>query len=245
MIELISVECNAAPAVRKRPAPSPPKTARLEPRILYAVELDLDPLPIPNWDLRCPTCDYILNGLPLHRCPECGTEFNIRSIIPTSAGLRDPRFSGEELPFPDFGLTCAKCGYPLAGTRERRCPSCFEPFDPQVIKPADGWFTIEPWMCQGVPIDVVGAVLDAEYVPYTVHEHRSAVGFAWSSISVARDFIFDLLYVIRQRVSESATPGTGSPADSAEAKPWNCESCSQQNPAHFAVCWNCQTARGG
>ena len=130
-----------------------------------AVEIDLDQLPIPNWDLRCPTCDYTLNGLPSHRCPECGTAFDVRSIIPTSVRLREPIFTGRELPFPDFGLKCEKCDYPRAGARERRCPSCFEPFDPQAIVPRDEWFAIEAWMCQGIPIEIVGAILDAEYVP--------------------------------------------------------------------------------
>ncbi|RIK69368.1 MAG: hypothetical protein DCC65_01090 [Planctomycetota bacterium] len=39
-------------------------------------------LPVPDLGLRCLRCGYNLAHLPRHRCPECGTEFDIESYIP-------------------------------------------------------------------------------------------------------------------------------------------------------------------
>ena len=43
--------------------------------------VDLNQLPIPDWGLRCPTCSYLLKGLPSHRCPECGTQLPMAGLV--------------------------------------------------------------------------------------------------------------------------------------------------------------------
>lgn len=50
----------------------------------YNGVMTLDPhaLPVPDLGLRCRTCGYLLAGLPQHRCPECGIEFNLDDHIP-------------------------------------------------------------------------------------------------------------------------------------------------------------------
>jgi len=35
----------------------------------------------------------------------------------------------DELPVPDWGLTCPACGHPLAGSKTHRCEQCGEVFD--------------------------------------------------------------------------------------------------------------------
>lgn len=37
--------------------------------------------PLPDVGLHCPRCGYLLTGLVESRCPECGTEVAIRSIL--------------------------------------------------------------------------------------------------------------------------------------------------------------------
>ena len=71
---------------------------------MVLMDIDLNTLPIPDWGLICPKCRYPLVGLPAHRCPECGTEFDMADVVQTWHRLRDPRFTGHELPLPDFGL---------------------------------------------------------------------------------------------------------------------------------------------
>jgi len=39
-------------------------------------------LPVPDLGLRCQKCGYNLAGLPEHRCPECGSPFNLDDHIP-------------------------------------------------------------------------------------------------------------------------------------------------------------------
>lgn len=50
----------------------------------YNGVMTLDPheLPVPDLGLRCRTCGYLLAGLPQHRCPECGNEFDLNDHIP-------------------------------------------------------------------------------------------------------------------------------------------------------------------
>jgi hypothetical protein len=43
---------------------------------------DPNVLPIPDLGLCCPRCRYVLAGLPQHRCPECGLEFEMEDLLP-------------------------------------------------------------------------------------------------------------------------------------------------------------------
>lgn len=48
----------------------------------------------------------------------------------------------DQLPIPDWGLTCPRCGYPLRGLPEHRCPECGLAFAMQdIVKP---WHRIRP-----------------------------------------------------------------------------------------------------
>jgi hypothetical protein len=46
------------------------------------MSFDPNVLPIPDLGLLCPSCGYILAGLPRHRCPECGREFAMDDLVP-------------------------------------------------------------------------------------------------------------------------------------------------------------------
>ncbi len=43
---------------------------------------DPEVLPVPDLGLQCKKCAYSLADLPEHRCPECGTPFNVEDHIP-------------------------------------------------------------------------------------------------------------------------------------------------------------------
>jgi hypothetical protein len=47
-------------------------------------------IPATDTDLRCPTCNYVLAGLPTNRCPECGQEFNLAELRAALAGKPQP-----------------------------------------------------------------------------------------------------------------------------------------------------------
>ncbi len=209
------------------------------------MEVDLNCLPIPDWGLYCPKCRYSLRGLPSHRCPECGTEFDMADIVKPWHRLREPRFTGRELPFPDFGLRCRSCQQPLAGARTRHCPGCRLAFDPDAIRPSRAWFVVDQVMCGEVPLAGLEALLAVEHVPYT-RAHRKAVAEIYgvtqiigSRLLVPAEFFFELLWLIQR---------AGQEIERVRAQPksyWICPNCDEHVPAHFDVCWNCETPRDG
>jgi len=208
------------------------------------MEIDLAQLPIPDWGLTCPTCGYPLQGLPSYRCPECGKRFNIRRLIRPWTRLRPPRFTGQELPAPDFGLTCAACGHELAGARTHQCPRCGSPFDPQVLRPRQTWFVLEAASVGELPIPIVQAALAAELIPYapveerTVAEHVAGHGVMFSRLRIPSEFYFDVLWLLQEaRRQVAAVRARGDQGD------WKCAQCGEDNPGHFEVCWNCERVK--
>lgn len=167
------------------------------------MEVDLHQLPIPSWNLSCPSCGYCVNGLTSHRCPECGREFDMSVMVPTHARLRDPTFTGEESPLLDFGLRCHSCDRPLIGAEDGLCPHCATAFDPTALLPSEPWFGVPAWMRYGVPVEIVALMLDDAFVPYIARHAQNAFVAGSMQLSVASEFFFDLLYLTRQR-SESA-----------------------------------------
>ena len=117
-----------------------------------AMDIDLNALPIPDWGIECPTCHYPLVGLPSHRCPECGTEFDMAEVVKPWHRLREPRFTGHERPLPDFGLLCQACRHPLAGAERYECPDCGVPFDVEVMRPRRTWFIVDQSLCGDVSL---------------------------------------------------------------------------------------------
>ena len=208
------------------------------------VEIDLTQLPMPDWGLHCPQCRYPLRGLPSHRCPECGTEFDIEELVSTRTRLRPPRFTGEELPLPDFGLSCAACGEPLAGATARACPQCGEPFDPESLRPPRKWFILDAELCGSLPIPGVQALLAADMVPYAPMQEKSVReifgghGITFSRLRVPSEFYFEVLWLLQRarREMEQARAAAG-------ADDWTCSSCGEENPGHFEVCWNCEAVK--
>ena len=208
------------------------------------MEIALDQLPIPDWGLHCPQCHYPLRGLPSHRCPECGAELNIASLVGTWTRLRDPRFTGGELPLPDFGLVCSYCDADLTGAEQHVCPACGEPFDPQSLRPEREWFILDSELCGSLSVPGVQALLASEAVPYTPVEEKSLAEFfgghggVFSRLRVPSEFFFDVLWLLQRaerEVSEARAASDGSE--------WTCARCGEVNPDNFEVCWNCEAAR--
>lgn len=207
------------------------------------MEIALNALPIPDWGLICPQCRYPLCGLPSHRCPECGSNFDVAALIRPWTRLRPPRFTGHELPFPDFGLNCGACGAALAGTRRFCCPSCGEAFEPEACRPREEWFVLDKATCEPLPVLGVEALLADETVPFIPvgecgpWEVFMGANPAQDRLRVPSEFYFELLWLLqsaRQKVARvRAAPG----------KSWKCGSCGAKNPRHFEICWKCQGER--
>jgi len=212
---------------------------------MAAIDIDLNRLPIPDWGLRCPKCRYPLVGLPEHRCPECGGAFRMEEVVKPWHRLREPRFTGHELPLPDFGLRCRACGQPLAGASARRCPACGAPFDPEAIRPRRHWFLVDQELCGEVPLAGLEALLAAERVPYTrahgklLSEIYGVTQPIGSRLLVPREFFFELLWLIRRASAEIARVRQEPPQE------WVCPGCGEAVPGHFELCWNCQSRRAG
>lgn len=82
---------------------------------------------------KCPCCrrrffTASLSTYPfVSRCGHCGLSLNhpfplhptIRELLRLWVAHPHPR-----PPIPDIGLFCRKCGYPLTGLTEERCPEC-------------------------------------------------------------------------------------------------------------------------
>jgi hypothetical protein len=219
---------------RRRNRDAPIGVAGVERCYYSMVDIDIDKLPIPSWNLTCPKCDYVLNGLPAHRCPECGHVFEMGDVIPTWARLRDPTYTGDELPFPDFGLTCAGCRDALAGATTRACPSCRRPFDPRSFRPRREWFARR--MGYETEWDhAAWTALEVHQIPYIRHDPaRPYTMIGRSMVYVPSEFYFDFLHALgdAERRSRAA-------ADMMHSREWRCPSCREPNPNTFEVCWNC------
>ena len=205
------------------------------------MDIALNTLPIPDWGLLCPTCRYRLKGLPSHRCPECGTDLDIPSLIRPWTRLRPPRFTGEELPLPDFGLECGKCGGLLAGAPARACTDCGETFDPQASRPPREWFILDAILCGSLPIPAVQLLMANETVPHVPVDEKS-IGEIFGGHNVLYDrlrapseFYFEVLWLLQRAKREmEQVRTTGSRHD------WKCSHCGEENPGHFDICWKCQ-----
>ncbi len=200
------------------------------------MEIDIEQLPIPDWNLVCRTCGYPLKSLPRHRCPECGLEVVMSELVQPWTRLREPQFTGRELPLPDFGLVCGDCEVPLAGATEFRCPGCRAPFDPRDGAPAGKWYKIPPALLGELPPQVVEIVLAEEFIPYVRRERRDLSrilgvdALADVRIEVPGEFYFDLLAGLRRHELTAADPTDPD---------WTCSNCQEPNPPTFTICWNC------
>lgn len=201
---------------------------------------DIRQLPIPDWGLECPRCRYPLKHLPEHRCPECGTRFQMDDIVRSWTRTREPRFGGDELPVPDFGFHCSRCGGPLSGAAEAKCPHCGQPFDLQARRPRRAWFAVTATTCDPLPVPIVESALAAENVPFLPQEARSLFDIILGTrltemmLFVPRDFYFDACWLIQH--AKAAAAASREAGDEGE---WTCPACGEPNPAHFGVCWNC------
>ncbi|MBP7935521.1 MAG: hypothetical protein KA354_12820 [Phycisphaerae bacterium] len=74
--------------------------------------INIDQLPIPDWDLHCPACGTALAGMPEHCCRRCGRRFDIRRLLDLKR------------PVPSLDLHCEACDYSLNGLPGDRCPEC-------------------------------------------------------------------------------------------------------------------------
>ncbi|MEW6251385.1 MAG: hypothetical protein AB1716_12115 [Planctomycetota bacterium] len=209
------------------------------------MDFDLDQLPIPDWGLHCPKCRYPLRGLPRHRCPECGTAFEMRDMVPPSTRVRAPRIVGLPLPIPDWGLVCLECRYPLRGLPTHRCPECGTRFDLETLRAAGEWFTLDAGMCPDLPFTHVLGLLQSEYVPHIPQPGRS-VGQVYglqpqdmpiTRVKVATEFYYEVLWLIRGLREQLAA------SRAAARKTWRCAHCGEKNPGSFEVCWSCETDR--
>lgn len=67
-----------------------------------------------------------------------------RSLRRLSGGYNPGMSVADELPIPDWGLSCPHCGHPIAGLPEHRCDACGE------------WFNIRHLLASHRPIPDVG-----------------------------------------------------------------------------------------
>lgn len=204
------------------------------------MNVDLNQLPIPDWGLECPGCRYPLRGLPSHRCPECGAELDIPSLVGPWTRLRDPWYHGDESPLPDFGLACATCDTELAGASRNACPNCGETFDLQALRPRASWFLIDARFCGSVALPALQVLLTTELVPHipveerTVREIYGGHNAFFTRLRVPSEFYFDVLALLQQaRRDIEAAHQRGAAGD------WVCTQCREENPGNFDLCWNC------
>ncbi len=208
--------------------------------------MDIEQLPIPDWGATCPRCGYALRGLMRHRCPECGGALDMREIIRPWTRLRDPMFTGDELPIPDFNLACLRCRRPAAGWSTRACPQCGTAFDPSAYLPDTTWFRVDAEI-RGALLEPVAEVLLAErQIPHFTRGDRTLPGLILGQVGEAAqlmspsEFYFEVRYALR--AENLRIRGDAAGADDRE---WTCGDCGESSPETFDLCWNCQRPRAG
>jgi hypothetical protein len=207
-------------------------------------DVDIFALPIPDFGLLCPVCDYALVGLPAHRCPECGLTFDMTDLVKPYTVLRPPMITGEELPLPDIGLTCPKCGTDLGGVNRRLCPACDRPFTLSEFRPKRDWVIVFRSGDQ-VKLNFARIVLQDHLVPTLSGDDEFRLMFGsigirglGPRIEVPRDFYFEARYILRReeaRIDAAREDGT-------LLQERSCPHCGEANPIAFELCWNCEEA---
>ena len=205
--------------------------------------VDIQQLPIPDWDLHCPQCRYPLVGLPTHRCPECGLVLEMDQIVGPLVKLREPRFTGSERPLPDFGLVCGRCARALAGATGDACGHCGQLFACVPPEDRDGWVRVGSEWSAPLSVMHLQSILAEEQVPHVPYqlrpEQQSAIPsiVAPRTILVRREFWFEMRWLITRARSEMRDRVRKS------GEEWTCPACGESVPYTFDICWQCQTAR--
>lgn len=208
-----------------------------------ALETDFDRLPVPDFGLGCPNCNYPLAGLPSHRCPECGTAFDVRELIEPWTRLREPSFSGQERPIPAWGLRCGACGAALEGATDHHCPECCADCSAQLAAPRKAWFEPDATLSKRLTVPGVMQLLAEHQIPYipvqntTFLEIHLGGGPIGGRLNVASEFYYDFLYAVDGALLEITRA-----ADVVDAV-WGCATCGESVPGNFEVCWNCDEPR--
>ncbi len=201
------------------------------------MDLDFNQLPIPDWGLACPVCRYALNGLPTHRCPECGTDIDVPSLIRTWTRLRAPTYRGDERPVPDWGLECGHCRAALAGMTGDACNVCGAALAGSLAPPRQDWFVVEPWHLGGLSPAVLLQVVEGELIPHYQSNEQGVYQIYFGSrpldqrVRVSREFYYDLLAGLAARRKQRAQRPAGAPRV--------CPNCEETSPPDFEVCWQC------
>lgn len=204
------------------------------------MDIDLQQLPIPDWDLVCPTCQYALRGLPTHRCPECGLRLDIPSLVRSWTRLREPWFTGDERPVPQWDLRCRKCDIVLDGHDGEACNACGEPLTRSLVRPPRQWFLIDRHLCGPLNVPEVVRLLQTELIPHFRSDERTLAEIAVGGDSVdgryraASEFYYDVRYLIAEESKH-----VGEVRRLARETTWHCSQCGEDNPGNFELCWNC------
>lgn len=159
----------------------------------------------------------------------------------------------EALPIPDFGLRCLSCGYLIAGLPEHRCPECGRKIRIDEHIPPGDWPLV---ILDGAPVKVTADVssLMANYhiplMPLVNVSGRAggidtAFGIAppghGGELHVPRHFFFDAVDLLRRQMLGEPMPEP--PPAIGNLTDWNCESCGEENPGTFEICWKCEHER--
>lgn len=206
------------------------------------MEVDLNQLPIPDWDLECPNCRYPLRGLPEHRCPECGTPFDVGEIVRSWSRLRPPRISGDTRPLPALGIHCPGCNRPLDGLAGRNCPGCGREISAQSLRPRSEWFRLES---SDVPLAAIEVRLAGEQVPFLRMRPASLRDLYFGStvigtpLMIPSEFELEVLSLVAELREELRIAASGPRKETA------CASCGEAIPDNFEVCWNCGVPKPG
>ncbi len=157
-------------------------------------------------------------------------------------------FDPDQLPMPDLGAMCRRCGYPLVSVTAHRCPECGWTFALDDLIPPGGWPVV---LIDGRAMPITPRVrrilLDAQ-IPFqdtgildTLYGGRTR-GFGPNALRVPRGAYLDAAYELihaKQDASglepERPTPSKGSA--------WTCPACGEENPSNFEICWRCQENR--
>ena len=155
---------------------------------------------------------------------------------------RAPRVSHRDVDDAAEKFNCPRCKYSLQGIEPVYCPECgtHVEFEPTVVFTAADQSLV--WAAALVldQHEISNLIVTGSYDPFL---GAFAKAGSMPRLMVPFKFVYEAISILDERFGRRMFKPGEAPARPAPEPNWTCPSCSEENPASFELCWNCNAPR--